>query len=131
LALVLVGCIGGDEKRTFADTGAVCFRSTETGSVRVVVTFPACLSSSCDRVTMSACQVIERDGTIRVGSRAEVVSEDGACTDDCGSLNARCESAPIAAGTYTVEYGQSVGSITLPTTGQVLFSSGLGLESCL
>jgi hypothetical protein len=126
----LCGCVGGDDTTTFENAGSVCLRSTATGSVKVVVTFPTCLSSSCDRVTMSACQIVEKDGTIRVGSRAQVQHEGGACTDDCGSLTALCESAPIAGGTYTVTYGSNTATITLPTSGQMVFSDGSGLASC-
>ncbi|HEY3500338.1 MAG TPA: hypothetical protein VGK73_36855 [Polyangiaceae bacterium] len=127
---LLSGCVSTDT-HTHTNTGELCFKSTETGSVEMVVTFPDCLSSSCDEEIQANCHVVEKNGTIVVEGFAEVESQKGgSCTADCGSLTAKCESAPIAPGTYPVAYGANMGSLTLPTEGQVLFEGQSGFAIC-
>jgi len=130
IALGLLLACDGEDRSYFDNVGTICFTSTPTESVKARVTFPTCLSSSCDHPENTVCGIKLVDGEIRVGSHAEVVREGGSCTDDCGSLNADCESAPIAAGTYTVTYGQAVAELTLPAQGQILFGPSDGFSSC-
>jgi len=126
---LLLSCDEGD-RTVFDNAGVVCFSSTATESVKARVTFPTCLSSSCDHPENTACGIKLVDGEIRVASHAEVVREGGSCTDDCGSLNADCESAPIAAGTYRVTYGAAVSELTLPAQNQIRFGADNGFTSC-
>lgn len=126
---LLLSCSGGD-RTVFDNAGTVCFTSTPTESVKARVTFPTCLSSSCDQPANTGCGIKLVDGELRVASHAEVVREGGACTDDCGSLNADCESAPIAAGTYRVTYGEAVSELTLPAHDQIRYGPNDGRASC-
>jgi len=130
IALGLLLSCDGEDRSFFDNAGTVCFTSTPTESVKARVTFPTCLSSSCDRPENTVCGVKLVDGEIHVGSHAEVVREGGSCTDDCGSLNADCESAPIAPGTYRVIYGQAIAELTLPAQDQMRFGPNDGLASC-
>jgi hypothetical protein len=132
LSPLLVGaCDPDQENSVFANNGTLCFKSTPTGSVRMRVTFPACLSSSCDYPVIRFCGIREENGVIRASSRGEIGHEGTTCTDDCGSFTADCESRPIASGTYAVTYGSNNATLTLPANGQILFDdSGFGMQSC-
>jgi hypothetical protein len=112
---VVTACDGGTEDTVFENAGSVCFTSTPTGSVEVIVSFPGCLSSSCDTPKNAQCRITEKDGVIKVASHGEVEHSGGACTDDCGSFTTQCTSAPIAPGTYVVTYGEQTAELTLPT----------------
>jgi hypothetical protein len=128
--LLIPACIGSGDTTTFTNSGTLCFQSLEDGRVEVLVRFPTCLSSSCDKATLAECQVVEDGGTIRVESRAEVESEGGECTDDCGALTANCTSAPLAPGSYSVKYGSDSASLSLPAEDTILFSDGSAFEAC-
>jgi hypothetical protein len=128
--LVCLACAEDTHVVEYTDSGSLCVRSTETGSVKVRVLFPACLSSSCDEVISSTCEVTETSGTIQVTAHSQVESEGGECTADCGFLVAECESAPLEPGSYTVVYGANADDIVLPADGEVLFSSGTGVDYC-
>jgi hypothetical protein len=120
---LLAACGSTGQTSRFSDTGALCFHSTPSGSVVLGVAFPGCLSSSCSKVTAALCRITEKDGAIKVTSYGEVKNENDECTDDCGSLTTRCESAPIAPGTYTVTYGDQTTELTLPATRETRFAS--------
>jgi hypothetical protein len=122
---VVTACDGGEDKTTFDNAGSVCFTSTATGSVKVNVSFPGCLSSSCDRTQNAQCRITEKDGVIKVASHGEVVRKDDECTDDCGSFTVQCASEPIAAGTYVVTYGEQTAELTLPATGEQRFGDSV------
>jgi hypothetical protein len=121
----VTACDGGEENTTFTNAGSVCFTSTSTGSVQVNVSFPGCLSSSCDKPKTALCRITLKDGVIKVSSYGEVEHEGGACTDDCGSFTTQCASEPIPPGTYAVTYGEQTSDITLPTTGEQRFGDSV------
>jgi hypothetical protein len=123
---VVTACVGGTDDTIFDNAGSVCFRSTSTGNVEVTVSFPGCLSSSCDIPKNAQCRITEKDGVIKVASHGEVEHTGGACTDDCGSFTTRCTSAePIAPGTYVVTYGEQTAELTLPTPGDQRFGDSV------
>lgn len=131
LALGLVSaCAVAPENSTYTNEGGLCVVSGPDGRVRARVTFPECLSSSCDHPVVALCEIKMQDGAILVSSRGELAHEGGACTADCGSFTADCASAPIPPGTYVVHYGTQETGITLPTSQMMLFSSNNGFESC-
>jgi hypothetical protein len=129
-AASLAGCTPDRANSVFSSSGGLCFESTPTGSVKARVTFPVCLSSSCDEPVVAVCGVKMDDRTIRVSSRGELFHGDFECTSDCGAFTTDCESAPIAPGVYAVTYGSESATVSLPVTQQILFSSGTGLDSC-
>lgn len=122
---VVTACDGGEADTVFTNAGALCFRSTSTGSVEVTVSFPGCLSSSCDKPKTALCRVTLQDGVLKVASYGEVEHEGGACTDDCGSFTTHCTSEPIPPGTYAVTYGELTTELTLPTTGEQRFTDSV------
>ena len=97
----------------------------------VRVTFPTCLSSSCDRPGRAACQVEWAEGLITVRSFGEVEhTGESACTDDCGAFVVDCESDPIPAGTYTLVHGSTSTTITLPTAPTQAIGGGPSFGDC-
>ena len=72
---------------TITDEGTVCLN--DAGQVEV--TFPGCLSSSCDTLTSATCTA-ELDGElIVVHGEAVIDSEGEECTADCGIIQATCD----------------------------------------
>lgn len=66
------------------------------------VGFAACMSSSCDSLQESSCEVELVDGTLVVTGVAVIESQlGGACTDDCQTPEAGC-SITVPEGTYVV-----------------------------
>ncbi len=122
---VVTACNGGGDHTIYDNAGSVCFTSTSTGSVEVNVSFPGCLSSSCDTPKNAQCRITEKDGVIKVASHGEVERSGGACTDDCGSFTTQCTSEPIAPGTYVVTYGEQTAELTLPAAKQQRFGDSV------
>ena len=72
---------------TITDEGTVCL--DDAGQVEV--TFPGCLSSSCDTLTSATCTA-ELDGDlIVVHAEATIDSQGDECTADCGIIQATCD----------------------------------------
>ena len=122
---VVTACHGREDTTTFDNAGSVCFTSTSTGAVKVNVSFPGCLSSSCDTPQNAQCRITEANGVIKVASHGEVVRSGDECTDDCGSFTTECTSEPIAPGTYTVTYGEQTAELTLPATREQRFGDSV------
>lgn len=125
LLLTAAACGPGTNKTTYVDSGSVCFDSKADGTVSVSVTFPGCLSSSCSTVKAALCRITEKDGVILLSSYGEVEDDRSECTDDCGSFTAHCESAPIAPGTYTVQFGDQSAELTLPASNEQRFDDAV------
>jgi hypothetical protein len=115
---------------SFKNSGALCFTSGADGSVKLIVTFDACLSSTCSRVLQATCRVSESAGVITISSHAATEREHRECTADCGALTARCEAPPMAPGTYTVKYGAAESELTLPAREAELFSDVPSYVTC-
>ncbi|MES2644487.1 MAG: hypothetical protein V4850_33680 [Myxococcota bacterium] len=92
LLALLAGCPASTEPTvtTLTDQGTACL--SDAGEI--VVTFPGCISSSCDTVTSASCTAELVDGVLVVHAEAVIESLGDECTDDCGIVQARC-AAPI------------------------------------
>jgi hypothetical protein len=125
----VLGCSVVDRgETTYSDHGAVCLRSTDSGGLEISVTFPVCLSSSCERAGETSCSLTRRDTELEIRSRG-VVENVGArmCTSDCGSLQAFCESEPLEPGGYVVVHGSDSATVSLPQASLLLFADD-GME---
>lgn len=69
------------------DEGTVCLNDSGLAEV----TFPGCLSSSCDTVVESSCTVDFADGVATVHASVTIEREQGACTADCGFIQVTCD----------------------------------------
>jgi len=119
LTLPLIAACGlfedDPEHVTFENEGTVClhladdpqdFSEREIPSLSV--TLPVCLSSSCSENPQASCEVSVDGTTITLTSTASYLDTStagGACTDDCGQLQATCELPELTAGEYTVTHG--------------------------
>lgn len=83
---LLVGCGPVTSTETLTDVGTACVNA----SGDVEVSFPGCLSSSCDTLTSATCTAELVDGVLVVHAEAVIVHEGDICTDDCGFIGASC-----------------------------------------
>jgi hypothetical protein len=86
LALLLTACADPITTSTIDDEGEACVDGTS-----ITVTFPGCLSSSCDTLTEATCEATLDGTTIRVTGRAVIESQGDMCTADCGIISATCD----------------------------------------
>lgn len=121
-AVLLVSTLGCDSfadtpKRTYDNTGTVCF-TLSSGTLKIQVQFPACLSSSCDRALPTSCEATFSDGVITLTSHgASESTGESACTDDCGSLTATCSlPTPLEPGDYILNHGNDSAPVTVSAT---------------
>ncbi|KIG15131.1 hypothetical protein DB30_05831 [Enhygromyxa salina] len=123
-ALVLIasslGCTEPIET-IYVNEGVACV-SVENGTDYIVtVDFPVCLSSSCDTLVKSSCDVQilfdaagpEPRKHLLIHARATVRSESGSCTADCGLVQEVCE-LNVSDGDYTLVFGDHEGILTVP-----------------
>lgn len=112
MLLTLLACIGGlgdseteTEINTLEDSGALCTK--EDGTLKV--DFQTCLSSSCDTLLSAVCTATLEDDLLTVTATAEIASQvGGACTDDCGFVEASCDGPYIEdTSVVRVRYGGS------------------------
>lgn len=122
IVLTTVGCGTGLvdtwETRTLEDEGTACLvATTDGGEGTVTVDAQECMSSSCDRNQVASCEATVDGSTITVTASFEWETATGtqACTDDCGQLAADCSTGELAAGTYTLVYGDQSTEFTVPT----------------
>jgi hypothetical protein len=85
LALLFSACADPITTTTLDDVGAACSDGAE-----ITVTFPGCLSSSCDTLTEATCEATLDGTTIRVTGHAVITSQGNECTADCGTISATC-----------------------------------------
>ncbi|MBW2458702.1 MAG: hypothetical protein JRI68_29660 [Deltaproteobacteria bacterium] len=89
----------------------------EGSQLHVTVSLDDCLSDSCDVNRTAVCQVTQDGATLQVSSELSYEAFDEAqCTMDCGRLVARCQSAPLSAGHYKVEFGADTYGLSVPST---------------
>jgi hypothetical protein len=113
------------------DQGSLCLRSTPDGVLSIDVTFPGCLSSSCDTVISKSCSVERTGNEILVHSQAEIEHAGEICTDDCGVATAQCTASSVDAGEYTLIHGDDRAQVTLPGDGALLFNpTGVAQSRC-
>jgi hypothetical protein len=131
LALGLVGC---NQTRTFtyADEGSLCLNSNVDETLDVEVSFPTCLSSTCDHVLGTSCTVAVSEDEITITSNGAFESPvHGACSVDCRPLIASCSSdEPLAPGDYTLVHGEDSAELALPVNGLGLFEQGFFQCEC-
>lgn len=117
--LVLAACASSSESaRSVDNVGEICV-SGAPGAPLVVHYAGPCLSGSCTKDQVASCVVVQLDSTtIRVSAHGEwldFTKEYGACTRDCADFSTTCSSAQgVAAGTYTLVFGDSTMQLTLP-----------------
>jgi len=117
----LVGCELFEtqwEEVSYVDEGAVCLEA-DGADVRVTVTAPDCLSSSCSRDLGGQCEATVDGSTITVTStitwEQAVAGPNLACTDDCGLPQVSCTiPGGLDDGEYTVEIGGESTTVDYP-----------------
>jgi hypothetical protein len=127
-ALALFGllCIACEDpvREGLADTGPLCLYTRADGALQVVVQFPVCLSSTCDRPVSENCSVERSGNELRVSSRLvweASLAED--CTADCLVRVASCVLPEVEAGSYTVSHGAESAIVSLPTDERVFLGN--------
>ena len=130
LAIPLIAACGlleGDPERVaFENEGTVCLHLaddpqdfSERDIPSLSVTMPVCLSSSCSENPQASCEVSVDGTSITLTSSASYLDTStagGACTDDCGQLQATCAIPALEPGEYTVVHGEE--SFTLQVDGE-------------
>ncbi len=99
--LFLVACEPEVTVTTLTDEGTACMN--DAGDLEV--TFPGCLSSSCDTLTSATCTAELVGDVLEVHAEAVIESVGDVCTEDCGFITATCTLPVIAdPSTVTVSY---------------------------
>jgi hypothetical protein len=100
-ALALAACADPVTSRTLTDEGTACI--DEAGDIEV--TFPGCISSSCDTVVSATCSAELVDSVVVVTGEAVIESQGDMCTDDCGIVQATCAAPELPDGAeITISY---------------------------
>lgn len=86
LLFFLAACAPEVTTTTIADEGTACVN--DAGEVEV--TFPGCLSSSCDTLVSATCTAELQGDTVVVHAEAVIESQGDECTADCGIIQATC-----------------------------------------
>jgi hypothetical protein len=119
LLAATLGCdsFADTPKQTYDNTGTVCL-TLSSGTLKIEVQFPTCLSSSCDRALPTSCEATLNDGVITLTSHgASESTGESACTDDCGSLTAACVlPTPLEPGDYILNHGNDSAPVTVGST---------------
>lgn len=78
---------------------------------------PGCPNEACDAIPTLQCWVTaDEPNTLVVHSKLTLKHKRGtACTEDCRSVTAGCETKELKAGKYTVQYGARTFSVRLPS----------------
>ncbi len=117
LGLVLIVACTSEEDTEHVDVGGACVAGEQGGAHDVAVDFGLCLSSSCEEVVEASCTTTLEGNTLTVEASATVRSKTGrnvACTLDCVSVTAGCETPPLAPGSYTLVYGEESVELIVP-----------------
>jgi hypothetical protein len=92
-------------------------QTLRAGSSVVFGTFaPGCIHEACDTGPLMQCFVdADPDGSLVVHSHLAYEHKRGStCSEGCRPIIAGCESAPLAAGKYTVKYGSRSFTLRIP-----------------
>jgi hypothetical protein len=77
---------------------------------------PGCLNKACDDKPLLQCWADREGDTITVHSRYSSLHKDSStCTKDCVPVGASCDSPALAAGKYTVQYGDKTYKLQIPS----------------
>lgn len=119
LLLLLAAC-PTEVDNEHENVGFACLLGEPDTAYEVTVDFEQCLSSSCDELVESACTATLDGTTITIEASATIRSKTGQtpCTADCGAATATCQTPPLPAGTYTVEYAGDTVELVVPTETQ-------------
>lgn len=98
LLSLLAACADPITTQTLTDEGTACVDGDT-----ITVTFPGCLSSSCDTLTSATCTATLEGTTLTVHAEATIESQGKECTADCGFITASCD-APATEGEVTLSY---------------------------
>lgn len=136
IAALAAACSDDDDaesvyRHEHVDEGTLCMSAgPEAAPVVNVKAWYGCLSSSCDQLVSTECN-IEVDGArLIVHSRTVVDSQGRECTADCGMVAAECRSEVVPAGTYEVVYGDRTTTVTIPRDlGSVPFDNEPSMEA--
>ena len=118
--LVLAACASSSESaRSVDNVGEVCASSSTAGAPLVLSYTGPCVSSSCTADRVAHCDVVQLDPTtIRVSAHADwsdFTKDMGVCTRDCAAFSTTCTTPDaVAAGTYTLVFGDSTMTLTIP-----------------
>jgi hypothetical protein len=124
LSFALIAC-GGSDIYSFTNEGTIFLESNPDGTLEAGVVFPACLSSTCDTVLETRCDIsVDGSNIVMTSYGSYATPKYGSCSSDCRLLIAYCASAdPLAPGVYDLVHGDNQGSVTLPTPCIELFGS--------
>jgi hypothetical protein len=127
-AACLPACADKTEDVVLDDAGGLCVHGAnddgtyaEGESVEFVVVLSSCLPCGVSDLTTS-CDVEQDGATITVHATAEYTVDHSVeiCTADCQIVSVNCSSEPLAAGTYTVVYGDDQADLDVPAAGEVV-----------
>lgn len=83
----------------------------------LAVLFQLCLSGSCTADRQTTCTAMQDGNMITVDATASYRDTGGStCTTDCALMIARCQTAPLPAGTYTFSFAHLGTALTIPST---------------
>jgi hypothetical protein len=128
LLLLLTAC-PTEVDNEHENVGFACLLGEPDTAYEVTVDFEQCLSSSCDELVGSSCMVTIDGTTISIEAFATIRSKTGqtACTADCGAARATCQTPPLPAGTYTVQYAGDTVELVVPTATQTCTKENAGI----
>jgi hypothetical protein len=125
-ALLATGCA---DEVVLEDSGLACLTSTAGWSeayqtfqadapAYVTVRLDSCLSSTCTSDYQASCEAVVTGDSIVISAHGSYADESGAgssCSQVCLTLDAACETPPLAEGSYTVVYGEEEISLDVPS----------------
>jgi hypothetical protein len=125
-AVLAAGCA---DEVVLDDTGVACLTSTAGWSdeyqtfaadapAYVTVRLDTCLSSTCTYNYAASCEVEVTGDRIVISAHGTYTDESGAgrsCSEVCLTLDAACETPPLAEGSYTVVYGDEEIPLSIPS----------------
>lgn len=115
LGVVLLGACPDEVEEEHVDVGAACVAGEAEQPHDVSVDFGLCRSSSCEKVVDAACTVTLEGTTLTVEASTTIRhTNDRQCTLDCASVTVGCQTPPLAAGMYTLVYGEDSVALTVP-----------------
>lgn len=132
-ALALLSACPNSENASFENEGQLCLSPQgapdrfepnadaevfpERRGLKVSVTMPTCLSSTCSKDMKAQCAVtVDGPGVLTVQSSGSYRDEGNTCSADCRFLIARCETPPLEPGNYRVRHGNDELMIQIPST---------------
>lgn len=142
LLAAVSGCTNEDYDGRVANRGTLCVRPADAeaspatcplyefeadGTLVLGVDFGICLSSTCDENLQASCSATVEGSVVTVKAQGSYSHRGDECSEDCMTLNARCEVGPLPAGDYELTYAGKTLALTLPSArANVCTGSGFG-----